>query len=98
MKAGEDFEYYEKKALYQLLGTEYYSSAVYTSGTYLLNPAALVRGLAGSLPNNVTVFENSPVIEFDLESDQKYIRTQKGMIRLGKAIITINAFYKNGVL
>ncbi|MER8074793.1 NAD(P)/FAD-dependent oxidoreductase [Acinetobacter pittii] len=98
---GEDFEYYEKKALYQLLGTEYYSSAVYTPGTYLLNPAALVRGLAGSLPNNVTVFENSPVIEFDLESDQKYIRTQKGMIRLGKAIITINAFlqkwgfYKN---
>ena len=41
-----------ERAVYRWLGlgTDYYDSAVFTPGSWLLNPAALVRGLADSLP------------------------------------------------
>ena len=47
------------------LGTRHFKAAVYTPGCILLNPAALVRGLADSLPENVTLFENSQVLSID---------------------------------
>ncbi len=46
-------------------GSEFYSSGMHTPGTILVQPAALVRGLAETLPDNVTVCENSPVISLD---------------------------------
>ena len=46
------------------IGTSYYHSSVYTPGCVLMNPAALTRGLADTLPENVTLFENSPVTEY----------------------------------
>ena len=88
----EEFEYLERNQLQDRIGTSYYSSAVYTPGTYLLNPAALIRGLADTLPSNVTIFEDSPVIEIDFESKNKYVRTPKGTIKFGTAIVTVNGF------
>lgn len=89
---GEPYEYLERGALRQRLGTDYYAAAVYTPGTHLLNPAALVRGLADSLPPQVQLFENSPVVEADLHGDSPSVRTAQGRIRAGKLILAVNAF------
>ena len=58
---GEPFELVERDKLSKVLGTQHYSQAVFTPGCYLMQPAALVRGLAKALPSNVRLFENSPV-------------------------------------
>jgi glycine/D-amino acid oxidase-like deaminating enzyme len=44
------------------LGTALYREAVYTPGTILVQPAALVSGLADNLPGNVELYEDSPVL------------------------------------
>lgn len=88
----EEYSYLERKSLKEELGTNYYYSAIFTPGTYLLNPAALVRGLADSLPENVDLYENSPVIGFDFKSKNKSVVTPKGKILFGKSIIAVNSF------
>ena len=88
----EPYEWLDRNALQDRLGTEYYEAGVYTPGTYLMNPAALVRGLADSLPLQVKVFESSPVIEAELDGASPYVRTSQGSIRARKVILTVNAF------
>lgn len=62
-----------------------------TSGTVLLNPSALTRGLADTLPESVTLYEKTPVIEADFGSVVT-LRAPEGSIRAGKAIIAVNGF------
>lgn len=88
----EDYEWVERSTLQERLGTDYYHSAIYTPGTYLMNPAALVRGLADTLPDSVQLYENSPVIEIDLKTTRPYARTAQGVIRARKVILATNAY------
>ncbi|WP_322021583.1 MULTISPECIES: FAD-binding oxidoreductase [unclassified Burkholderia] len=89
---GEPYEILGGDALHERLGTRYYDSAIYTPGTRLLNPAALSRGLADSLPANVRLFENSPVL--DIETGSSVVATLRNGVRLSasNAILTNNAF------
>jgi glycine/D-amino acid oxidase-like deaminating enzyme len=90
---GEEFELLSRGELEARLGTRYYHSAIYTPGTSLMNPAALVRGLADSLPAGVELFENSPVVEVEFDGPSPFIRTSSGgLIRFGKLILAVNAF------
>ena len=58
---GEPFRWAERDELAQVLGTTHYSRAIYTPGCYLMQPAALVTGLARALPANVELLEESPI-------------------------------------
>ena len=80
----EPYAYFDRDALHKRLGTAYYAAAVYTPGTRLLNPAALVRGLADSLPAQVQLYENTPVVEAELKGADPFVRTAQGRrIRAG---------------
>ncbi len=52
----------DRDALAARLGTKHYRAGVHVHQGVLLQPAALVRGLADSLPENVTLHEQSPVL------------------------------------
>jgi glycine/D-amino acid oxidase-like deaminating enzyme len=52
----------DAEQLQERIGTRYYRCGLYTEGGYLLQPAALIRGLADCLPVNVRLHENSPVM------------------------------------
>lgn len=65
---GEEFSVLDREALAARIGTSYFHSGIYTPGCVLLNPAALVRGLADTLPGNVQLHENSPVVRVDFGS------------------------------
>ncbi|MEH6457780.1 MAG: FAD-dependent oxidoreductase [Cocleimonas sp.] len=52
----------DQSALAEKLGTEWYQSGVHVHEGALVQPAALVYGLADSLPENVTLYENSAVL------------------------------------
>lgn len=60
---GLDFEDIGANELKKRLGTSYYQRAIYTRGSVLVNPAALIRGIAKSLPKSVSLYESSPVTD-----------------------------------
>ena len=87
----EPFEWIEGEELLKRLGSPHFTAAVYTPGGRLMNPAAMTRGLADTQPENVTVYENSPVIEYE-NSNEVLLRTAKSSIRAPKMILAVNGF------
>ena len=99
---GEDARDIQGADLKDEIGTSYYRRAIYTPGTVLMQPAALVRGLADSLPEQVSLFEHSPVEEADF-SGPVTVKTAQGSVSAPKAILAVNGFapefdvYKNRI-
>ncbi|KIY42257.1 oxidoreductase [Pseudomonas sp. 10-1B] len=62
---GEPYQWLEQAELARRLGTSFFHAGIYTPGCILLNPAALTRGLADTLPENVTLYENSAVTRLE---------------------------------
>ncbi len=88
---GEPFTWIDRAGVAEQLGTAHFNAAVYTPGCILMNPAALTRGLADSQPQNVTLFENSPVTEIDYRNGV-HVTTPAGSVRAPKMILTVNGF------
>ncbi|WFS63118.1 FAD-binding oxidoreductase [Pseudodesulfovibrio thermohalotolerans] len=59
------YEVVEGDELFRRTGTRYYKKALYTSGTVLINPADVLRGMFSVMPENVDVFEEAPVMRID---------------------------------
>ncbi|MCQ9617673.1 FAD-binding oxidoreductase [Paenalcaligenes niemegkensis] len=90
---GEPYEWVKGEQLDSVLGTSYYREAIYTPGGYLMQPAALVRGLARHLPENVRLFENSPVLEWGQEPTKGcFLRTAKAKVLTDKLIFTTSIY------
>jgi glycine/D-amino acid oxidase-like deaminating enzyme len=87
----EPYERLDRLALKALLGTSFYSEAVRTPGTVLMQPAALVRGLADTLPPNVTLHENSAVLAIDYGATVT-ATTATGEVRAAKVILCVDGF------
>ena len=90
-RLGEPYEWVEAGQLAQRLGTRHFHRAVYTPGCILMNPAALVRGLADHLPENVTLYENPPVTRIDYANGLS-IETPAGSVRAPRMILAANGF------
>ncbi len=88
---GEPFEWVDHDTLRQKIGTDHFTAAVFTPGGALMNPAALTRGLADSLPSNVTLYEHSPVTEAVFENGI-HLTTAKGSLRAPKMILAANGY------
>ena len=88
---GEPYEWIEKEYLTRRLGTPHFTRAIYTKGGALMNPAGLTRGLADSLPDNVKLFENSPVTEAIFQNGVQ-LTIPGGSVRAPKMIMAANGF------
>jgi glycine/D-amino acid oxidase-like deaminating enzyme len=71
------------------LGTESYQRGVHVPQGALVQPAALVRGLADTLPANVRLHENSPVVRIDHGTPLRLI-TPKGALIADKVLLATN--------
>ena len=87
----EPYTWIDRDELPKRLGTSHFKAAVYTPGCRLLNPAALVRGLADNLPENVTLCENTPVTSLDAGAEIR-LTTPSGEVVANKLILGVNAF------
>jgi glycine/D-amino acid oxidase-like deaminating enzyme len=87
----EPYTWIDKTDLDRRLGSTHFKAAVYTPGCRLLNPAALVRGLADNMPENVTVCENTPVTGLDTGTRIK-LTTTAGEISTPNLFLGVNAF------
>ncbi|MEZ5924238.1 MAG: FAD-binding oxidoreductase [Hyphomicrobiaceae bacterium] len=95
---GEPFEWLDRSQIEARLGTPYYHAALYTPGSVLLNPAALTRGLADTLPPSVALYEQSPVVEIETGPTIRAV-TPEGQVTAPRLILAVNGFAEQfGVL
>lgn len=88
---GEESEVISEADLPERIGTTFYKKGLFTPGTILLQPASLVKGLADSLPENVTLHENTPVSAVEYGS-RITLKHEHGEIVGDKLLLTNNAF------
>lgn len=84
----------ERDALEPILGTRHYAAAVFTDHTALMQPAALVRGLAETLPANVELYEHSPVVKLTQDNGCWHAVTPEGKIRATNLLLGSNIYSK----
>jgi glycine/D-amino acid oxidase-like deaminating enzyme len=87
----EPYTWIEKAELDKRLGTTHFAAGVHTPGCRLMNPAALVRGLADNMPENVSLYENTPVTALDLERGIE-LSTPNGKVTAEQMILGVNGF------
>ena len=93
-RLGTEYQVIEEKDLPEHIGTSFYKRALFTPGTILVQPAALVKGLAENLPK-ITLYEYTVVTEFDNESHPHKVILKTaggGEIEAKKLVLTNNAF------
>lgn len=90
-KLGEPYEVIAGKDLPDHIGTSFYREGLFTPGTMLVQPSALVKGLADSLPSNVTLYENTAITDVDY-GDKVVLAHRQGRIVTDKLILANNAF------
>ncbi|MBV1788250.1 FAD-binding oxidoreductase [Marinobacterium sp. D7] len=92
-RLGTEYRMMNSDTLERKLGTSYYRQGLFTPGTVLVQPAALARGLANALPQNVQLCEQTPVTQVEYGTPIT-LTTPGGTIKTGKLLLTTNAFAK----
>jgi glycine/D-amino acid oxidase-like deaminating enzyme len=92
-----DFEHnlLSNNELSKRLGTNFYNVALHTKGGILLHPAKLVRAMIDVLPNNVVLYENSYLINWNKNKDFISCKFKNGKIDTKKVIFATNGFLKS---
>ncbi|WP_176045566.1 FAD-binding oxidoreductase [Burkholderia sp. BCC1644] len=90
-KLGQPYEMIEGKDLPDHIGTSFYRKALFTPGTVLIQPSALVKGLADCLPPNVTLYEHTPITDVEY-GDRIVLAHRNGRITVDKLVLANNAF------
>ena len=87
----EPYELLSAEAMVDRLGIDYYHQGLHTPGTVLMQPAALCRGLATTLPDNVVVHEETPVTWLDAGPPHE-LWTDGGSVRTPQLLLANNGF------
>ncbi len=90
-KLGQPYEMIEGKDLSAHIGTSFYRKALFTPGTVLIQPSALVKGLADCLPPNVTLYEHTPITDVEY-GDRIVLAHRNGRITVDQLVLANNAF------
>ena len=77
------------------LGTNFYNIALYTKGGILLHPGKLVRAMIDTLPDNVNLYENSFLLNWNKVNDTVICNFKNGKIKTQKIIFATNGFLKS---
>lgn len=84
-----------KSEISDRIGSDYYRLGIHVNDTYLLQPAALIRGLADALPDNIMLYENSPVLGMTRTESDWALTTKGGTIRAGQVALANNSFIRS---
>lgn len=81
--------------LQRMIGTHYYRRGLRIDDGYLLQPAAMIRGLADHLPASVRLFENSAVQAITRHRTGWQLNTAQATIKVDQIILANNAAIKH---
>lgn len=84
----------DRAAIRRATGMDYYQCGIAIDEGHLLQPAALIRGLADTLPSAIALYENSPVRRFEA-GPPALIETDQARFRADHVIFATNAAIKN---
>lgn len=87
-------EILDAASMQELLGTDVYCRGLKTSGNGLVNPAALMRGLAYTLPDNVSLYENTPV-EKIISGKPHQLETAHGTVQAKNLVLANSVFFED---
>ncbi|WP_434155488.1 NAD(P)/FAD-dependent oxidoreductase [Pseudomonas sp. JZ134] len=90
-KLNQPYEMIDEAELPQHLGTHFYKKALFTPGAILVQPSALVKGLAEALPDNVTLYEWTPITQVEYGCHTRLIHSS-GSINAANVILANNSF------
>ena len=94
-KLGFEHNFLCNKDLTKRLGTNFYNIALHTKGGILLHPGKLVRAMIDTLPENVNLYENSPLINWKKINGIINCNFKSGSIKTKKIIFATNGFLKS---
>ena len=94
-KLGFDHNLLNQFELSKKIGTSFYNIGLYTKGGILLHPGKLVRAMIDTLPRNVQLFENSPLINWKKNNDIILCTFKETIIKTKKIIFATNGFLKS---
>jgi len=78
--------------IHERIGTDYYRYGIWLHDTWLMQPAALIRGLADTLPAPISLYENSPVSRLRRDGATWHIATAGGTITCRAVVLATNGF------
>jgi len=87
----ESYEVCAPEAIAEAIGTDYYREGLRLPGGALVQPARLVRALAGELPPSVSVFERSPVQRIESGPPHRLVCAH-GTIASQRIVVATNGF------
>jgi glycine/D-amino acid oxidase-like deaminating enzyme len=87
-----EYSWCDAAQMRELVGSNYYTKGLHTPGTVLLQPAAMLRGIAANLGDNATVYENTPVVKVVYGSPRHVLHTKDGEIHAKNLILANNGF------
>ncbi|MDC0151291.1 FAD-binding oxidoreductase [Candidatus Pelagibacter sp.] len=93
-KLGFENDLLFKEDLSKKLGTNFYNVALRTKGGILLHPGKLVRAMIDTLPNNVILYENSPLLNWKKINGLINCDFKNCSIKTKKIIFATNGFLK----
>ncbi len=87
----EDYSLLDAEACREVFGTNFYTKALHAPHSYLCQPAAMVRGLAATMPDNVTIYEDSMVTGVDYGPPHT-VQTSRGTASAPVLVLATNGF------
>ena len=94
-KLGFQHDLLSNKDLEKKLGTNFYNIALHTKGGILLHPGKLVRAMIDTLPENVSLYENSSLLNWKKVNDTIICQFKNGSVKAKKIIFATNGFLKS---
>jgi len=76
-------------------GADYYRLGIYSEVGHLVQPAALIRGLADALPQGVVLHEQSPVVSLRKQGLKWLIETPQAQITADTVLMAANSYVKS---
>ena len=94
-KLGFENNLLDNRELSQRLGTSFYNIALHTKGGILLHPGKLVRAMIDTLPKNVILYENTPLLDWEKIKSMISCNLKTGVVKTKKIIFATNGFLKS---
>lgn len=91
-KLGQNYSWVETPEIQAITGSKHYIKALHHPGTVLVQPAKYLKNATRSLPDNVTVHENTPIVAVQFGAPKHICETPTGTIRASKVIICASGY------
>lgn len=88
--AGKALEHWSAEQMAEVTGSARFARGLFHPGTVLVQPVKLIRGLAATLPQNVTLFENSPVETVVHRNGGYHLHTARSRIAVERLFLCAN--------